>query len=102
MKIIDDKNFDETLNNNQVVLVDCFAPWCRPCHLLLPILEHVATQHSDVAMCKLNIDENPLATAKLSISSIPTIIFFLGGKEVKRMIGLQEAKVITETLQGLK
>lgn len=102
MLTITDKNIDEVLGGNQIVLIDFFATWCRPCNALTPILEQVAGECPDCKVGKINVDENQETPRNYSVSSIPTLIFFKGGKEVKRMVGLQDAQTIAKVLQGLK
>ena len=92
----------EVLESDVPVLVDFWASWCRPCNVLTPVLEKVAGECPDCKVGKINIDENQETPKNYSVGSIPTLIFFKGGKEVKRMIGLQDAQTIAQALQGLK
>lgn len=84
--IVTDQNFKETLDLHSVVLVDFWAEWCGPCKKFSPILDEVATENN-VWIGKINVDENEIASNKYSISSIPTVIVFKDGVEVKRIQG---------------
>jgi thioredoxin 1 len=74
---VTDKTFDETIRNNQLVVVDCWAPWCGPCQMVAPIIEELAKQYAGkVLFGKLNVDENPLMAMRYGIMGIPTLLFF--------------------------
>lgn len=101
MLIFDDRNFQqEVLEANNVVLVDFYATWCRPCHVLTPILENISNK-VDAKIGKVNTDENSTLTSAYKIQALPTLIFFKNGKEVSRLVGLQSESVIQNTLEGL-
>ena len=76
---ITDKNLDEVLNQNEVVVIDFWAEWCGPCRMMGPIIDELATE-TDAVVGKLDISANGIATQRFMISSIPTIIFFKNGK----------------------
>lgn len=87
---INDKTIEETLNNNQVVLVDFWAEWCGPCRVLGPTIDELEKEFVDsVVVAKLNITENPEASTKYSVRSIPTIIIYKNGEEVERLVGVR-------------
>ena len=69
------------------VLVDFFATWCGPCKMLAPIVEKVASEHEDIAVLKIDVDEVPDVAAKYGIRSIPTLILFEDGKAVDMKLG---------------
>ena len=78
----------EVLSYPGVIIVDCWAPWCGPCHMVSPILEQLASEYAGrVKIAKLNVDENPLTASQYSIRSIPTLLFFRDGKLVKSLVG---------------
>lgn len=73
------------------ILVDFYANWCGPCKMLSPVLESVS---NEIKILKVNVDENQELARKYGIMSIPCIILFDNGKEIKRNIGfLPEAKL---------
>ena len=69
-------NFDETLENNEIVLIDFWADWCGPCKMFKPIFEKVATQHTDIAFAKVDTEDQRELAAQFGIRSIPTLGIF--------------------------
>jgi len=89
---IDDQNFDKILSANSVVVVDFYADWCTPCRRFLPVFEQVAEEMSqDALFAKVNIDHAPNVRNQCEAKSIPTIILFKNGKEIRRNVGLLDA-----------
>lgn len=70
------ENFDATIENNDVVIVDFWAPWCGPCRMFAPTFEAVSEQHPNVVFAKLNTEDQQELAASFNIRSIPTLMVF--------------------------
>jgi thioredoxin 1 len=79
---------EEVLNSEETIMVDFWAEWCGPCRAVSPILDQIASEHSDkIKIVKLNVDDNPQTAMKYQITSIPAMKVFKGGEVVKTIIG---------------
>ena len=93
-------NFDETLRNNENVVVDFWAEWCMPCKMIAPSIEELAKEYAGkVVFGKLNTDENPAIASRYGISAIPTMIFFKAGKPVDQIVGALPKSEIKRWIQ---
>jgi thioredoxin 1 len=100
IKEITDSEFRKAISSGKV-LVDFWAPWCGPCQLQTPIIEELAAEVGDTAViAKMNVDENNEAATNLGIQSIPTIVVFKDGVEVKRFVGVQQKEALMAALEG--
>ncbi len=80
-----------------VVLVDFYANWCGPCRMLAPVLEQVVQElDSKASIVKVDIDTEQATAAQYQITSVPTMILFKDGKEMKRLIGLKNAAAVKD------
>jgi len=88
MKIIEGKNddFDDLIKKGRV-LVDFNADWCGPCQMLKPTIEEFAEEQDDIKVVSVNIDDEDLLAEKYGVSSIPCLVYFKDGKELKRSVG---------------
>jgi thioredoxin 2 len=81
------------------VLLDCWAPWCGPCKMMGPILDQVARENAGrLKVAKINVDQNPMTSARYSILSIPTLLFFKNGVLVGNVPGAVQKPVIDQQL----
>ena len=81
------------------VLVDFYADWCGPCKMLAPIVEEVASEHEDLKVVRINIDNEESIAMDYQIMSIPTLVLIKDGKEVDRVIGYVQKKVIETMIE---
>ncbi len=70
------ENFDETINNNGMVILDFWASWCGPCKSFAPVFEATSEKHPDVVFAKVNTEEQQELAAAFLIRSIPTLMIF--------------------------
>ena len=82
-------NFDETIKNGRV-LVDFWAEWCGPCKMVGPIIDELAEEYKgQVTVGKVDTDHEKKLALRFQVMSIPTVIVFNDGQEVKRFVGVQ-------------
>lgn len=101
---INDSNFEsEVVQSDIPVLVDFWAEWCGPCHMVAPEVEKLAAEKKGVLKVgKLNVDECRDTAIKYGISSIPTLLLFKDGQVVKKLVGaMSKDKILTEISQYL-
>src|SRR5207247_8611464 len=86
---VTDQDFDsEVLSSDTPVLVDFWAEWCVPCHMVSPVVEEIGQEKGEsLRVAKLNIDENPEVTRRYGVMSIPTLMLFKDGEEKARVVG---------------
>jgi thioredoxin 1 len=87
--VIDDATFEQqVLKSKTPVLVDFWAPWCRPCLMTAPVLEELAGEYAGkLTFAKVDVDQNTKTAAKYAIMSIPNLIIFKDGKPVSQIVG---------------
>ena len=89
----------EVLDGETPVLVDFWAPWCGPCRVVHPILEEMAAEREDLTIVSLNVDDNQVTAARYEVLSIPTLILFKDGDEVKRVVGAMPKRRLESELE---
>ena len=101
LKLFQSAFFNDFINSNHLVVVDCWAEWCYPCKILGPIIDELENENKDVVFGKLNVDENNSAPIKYGIMSIPTLLYFKNGKLVDRSIGAMPKNAIQNKLEKI-
>jgi len=102
---VTDSSFDDFVKSKGYAVVDCWAPWCKPCVRMGPIIEGLAKiSQEDIAVGKLNVDENPVVSMRFGIQSIPTVLIYKNGKQADVIVGLSPTltpEVLREHILGL-
>lgn len=95
-------NFAETIDSNDIVLIDFWADWCGPCKRFAPIYDEASERHEDVTFAKLDTELERDVAAGLEITSIPTIMAFREGTLVFRQAGLLNGKQLDSLIDQVK
>ena len=103
-QISDDVFEDEVLRADKPVLVDFWAEWCGPCHMIAPYVKEIANeQESVLKVAKMDIDSNPVTPGRYGIMSIPTLMLFKNGDAVARIVGaMPKDRIMAQILPHLE
>jgi len=97
---ITDADFEEAVKKYNIIVIDCWAPWCGPCLIVGPAIEELAKElQGKIVFGKLNVDENPGVSTKHQIMSIPTMLVFKNGNLVDRLIGALPKDALKQRLE---
>jgi thioredoxin 1 len=84
---ITSENFARLKNGNLPLVVDLWAPWCGPCRMVVPLVEEIAKERSDIKVVKINVDEEQELAMQFGVMSIPTLVVMKNGKIVNQVTG---------------
>jgi thioredoxin 1 len=101
---LDSQTFQKEVldEKEKIVIVDFWADWCMPCHMLSPVIEEVSEEYKDkVKVCKLDVDASSDRASEYQVMSIPNVVFFKEGKEVARLIGVRPKADFVKQIEEL-
>ena len=100
---VNDNNFEQmVLQAKTPVLVDFWAPWCRPCLMIAPILDKLAEEYNGrLNIARMDVDQNPKTASKYGIMSIPTLIIFKEAKPVSHIVGFKAEAELKHSLDAV-
>ena len=90
---------EEVLNSDKPVLLDFWAPWCGTCRMVVPIVEQLAQERSDIKVGKVNVDEEMALAQEFKIISIPTLVVMKNGQMVSKSVGAKNRQQILDMLK---
>jgi len=94
-----DNNFDEFINNHELVIVDFWAPWCMPCRMMAPVFEELSNEIKKVKFAKINTAEHARKASEHGVMGIPCLIIFRNGEEIKRLVGYMPKSVLKQKIE---
>jgi len=95
-------NFQETIDKNEIVLIDFWADWCGPCKMFGPVFTAASEKHEDIAFCSCNTEEQQELAANFGIRSIPTLMIFRQKVLLMQQAGALPAEALDEVIQKVR
>lgn len=99
IKLTKDNFEQEVMQSDKPVLIDFYADWCGPCKMMGPVVEEVASEHTDIKVCKINIDEEMDLAQRYGVMSIPTFMAFSGGELKGKQIGAVPKSALVDLIR---
>jgi thioredoxin 1 len=102
--VTDDTFEQEVVQHDKPVLVEFWAPWCPPCHMIAPVLREIAGERAgSLTVRKINFDENPVTARNYHVLSLPTLMLFRAGQPVQSIVGaLPKARLLGKLDDALR
>jgi thioredoxin 1 len=99
---VEDEDFDTlVMQSDKLAVIDFWADWCQPCHMLAPIVQALAEDYAgQIFAGKMDIEANPITPHRYEIRSIPTLLFFKGGEIVKQITGVRPKEEIESIIKA--
>ena len=99
---LDDDSFEtEVIQSERLALVDFWADWCQPCHMMAPTVDALGEEYGDrILVAKLDVDANPMTTHKYDIRGIPALLLFKDGQLVQQIVGVKPKEEIARIIEN--
>lgn len=97
---INKNNFNSVKDSDKPVLLDFYAEWCGPCHMVSPLIDEIANENPEFLVGKINVDQEIELTQVFGVVSIPTLIVMKNGKIVNQSTGARPKSQILDMLKG--
>lgn len=100
---VNKEQFNKELENNEILIADFFATWCGPCQMFGPVFEKASQEIKDkkIKLVKIDVDEENNLALENNVSSVPTVVAFKNGKEVKRFLGFKPLDQLKDFINSI-
>ncbi|XXP77359.1 MAG: thioredoxin family protein [Lettuce witches'-broom phytoplasma] len=93
-------DFQQLINQQELVLVDFYASWCYPCQKLMPVLDEYFAKNQNISLVKIDIDQHPEITKENKVNTFPTLVLYKKGEGIKRRIGYCSSEELKSFLEN--